>query len=127
MSKNRTKSKPPSVEDPREEGLDETSCSACGGNESSLSFARKLENERDQWEQLAIQYSAEREHNAMQSLIYKAELDEAREQRDRLAEALRECLERLEHHTEFGALVQADMSAMHSSREAIQSLTPNEL
>ncbi len=46
------------------------------------------------------------------------------EQRDRLAEALKECLERLEHHTEFGALVQADMSAMHSSREALQSLTP---
>jgi hypothetical protein len=44
-------------------------------------------------------------------------------QRERLADALRECLERLEHHTEFGALVQADMSAMHSSREAIQYLT----
>ncbi len=50
--------------------------------------------------------------------------DKAREQRDALAEALKECLERLEHHTEFGALVQADMSAMHSSREALQSLTP---
>jgi hypothetical protein len=48
------------------------------------------------------------------------------EQRDRLAVALREGLERLEHHTEFGALVQADMSAMHSSREALQSLTPKD-
>jgi hypothetical protein len=53
-----------------------------------------------------------------------AELHEAINQRDRLAEALRECLERLEHHTEFGALVQADMSAMHSSRAVLQSLTP---
>ena len=55
----------------------------------------------------------------------EAELAAVTAQRDRLAEALRECLERLEHHTEFGALVQADMSAMHSSREALQSLTPN--
>jgi len=55
------------------------------------------------------------------------ERDKAREQRDALAEALKECLERLEHHTEFGALVQADMSAMHSSREALQSITTNEL
>jgi hypothetical protein len=54
------------------------------------------------------------------------ELTAVTEQRDRLAEALRECLERLEHHTEFGALVQADMSAMHSSREALQSLTPKD-
>jgi hypothetical protein len=52
------------------------------------------------------------------------ELTEVTKQRDALAEALKECLERLEHHTEFGALVQADMSAMHSSREALQSLTP---
>ena len=58
--------------------------------------------------------------------LWQEPLDEAIEQRDRLAEALRECLERLEHHTEFGALVQADMSAMHSSREALQSLTPKD-
>lgn len=49
-----------------------------------------------------------------------------RKERDRLAEALDLCLARLEHHTEFGALVQSDMSAMHSAREALQSLTTNE-
>jgi hypothetical protein len=42
-----------------------------------------------------------------------------REQRDNLAEALDLCLARLEHHTEFGALVQSDMSAMHSARQAL--------
>ncbi len=36
----------------------------------------RIERDRNQWEQLAIQYSTEREHNAMQSLIYKAERDQ---------------------------------------------------
>lgn len=41
-------------------------------------------------EHFATQFSAEREHNAMQALAYKSERDEARGQRDRLAEALKE-------------------------------------
>ena len=41
-------------------------------------FARKLERERDQWVAKAAELSAERESNAMQALVYKAERDEAR-------------------------------------------------
>lgn len=40
--------------------------------------ARTLERERNDWKALATQYSAEREHNAMQALAYKADRDEAR-------------------------------------------------
>lgn len=40
--------------------------------------ARTLERERNEWKALATQYSAEREHNAMQALAYKADRDEAR-------------------------------------------------
>lgn len=39
--------------------------------------ARRLERERDEALALLAQYSAEREHNAMQALAYKAERDEA--------------------------------------------------
>jgi hypothetical protein len=74
-----------------------------------------ITEQRDRYKLACDQYSED-------EILCK--LQEVTEQRDRLAEALRECLERLEHHTEFGALVQADMSAMHSSREALQSLTP---
>lgn len=45
----------------------------------SFSFpehARRMERERDEWKALVTQYSAEREHNAMQALAYKAERDE---------------------------------------------------
>jgi hypothetical protein len=68
-----------------------------------------------------------RDHVPSELSKVREQLAAVTEQRDRLAEALMECLERLEHHTEFGALVQADMSAMHSSREALQSLTPKSL
>lgn len=50
----------------------------CGVNVVSSSLARKLERERNEWKSLAAQYSAEREHNAMQALAYKADRDEAR-------------------------------------------------
>ena len=41
-------------------------------------FARKLERELDAWVAKAAELSAERESNAMQALVYKAERDEAR-------------------------------------------------
>jgi hypothetical protein len=87
-----------------------------------LEHSKTLSTERDGWEQLAIQYSAEREHNAMQSLIYKAERDEARGQRDRLAEALRMI-------TTFDYTdLQCDNGhgARFVATEALQSLTTNE-
>ena len=78
--------------------------------------------ERDEWKQLAIQYSTEREHNAMQSLIYKAERDEARGQRDSLAEALQklaDCDWVITPHDRMDAVREI-------ARKALQSLTPNE-
>jgi hypothetical protein len=96
-------------------------------------LARTLERERDE----AREYADKLAEGLPDGMLPKdvevlreanlnlaIELTAVTEQRDRLAEALRKCLERLEHHTEFGALVKADMSAMHSSREALQSLTP---
>jgi hypothetical protein len=80
----------------------------------TLDFARKLERERDQWVAKAAELSAERESNAMQALVYKAERDEARKlfesskraraslseacdhlqrERDSLREALSACME----------------------------------
>jgi len=97
------------------------------------SFARKLERERNEAREYADKLAQGLPDGMLPKdveVLREANLGLATElaaitaQRDRLAEALRECLERLEHHTEFGALVQADMSAMHSSREALQSLTP---
>ena len=46
------------------------------------SFARRLELERNEAREQAAQYAAEREHNAMQALAYKAE-------RDKLVNAIR--------------------------------------
>ena len=43
-----------------------------------MEHARKLERERDQWVAKAAELCAERESNAMQALVYKAERDEAR-------------------------------------------------
>jgi len=97
------------------------------------SFARKLERERNEAREYADKLAQGLPDGMLPKdveVLREANLGLATElaaitaQRDRLAEALKECLERLEHHTEFGALVQADMSAMHSSREALQSLTP---
>ena len=53
--------------------------------------AAETQRELAIWEHFATQFSTEREHNAMQALAYKSERDEVRGQRDRLAEALREC------------------------------------
>ena len=100
------------------------------------SFARKLERERNEAREYADKLAQGLPDGMLPKdveVLREANLGLATElaaitaQRDRLAEALKECLERLEHHTEFGALVQADMSAMHSSREALQSITTNEL
>jgi hypothetical protein len=91
------------------------------------SFAETLERELtaaraeiDKWEQIACDKLSE-----VCRQIEKTRL--VTEQRDRLAEALKLCVERIEHHTEFGALVQLDIIAMHSARETLQSLTTNEL
>jgi hypothetical protein len=45
-----------------------------------LDHARRLERERDKARQQSAIYAAEREHNAMQALIFQSERDEAREQ-----------------------------------------------
>ena len=85
-----------------------------------VDIARKLKRERDEWKALATQYSVEREHNAMQALTYKAERDEARGQRDRLAEAL----ERIRDYQ--GLFVENDPQSI--ATEALQSITqPTEL
>jgi hypothetical protein len=44
-----------------------------------LEHARRIERERDEAREQSAIYAAEREHNAMQALAYKAERDEARE------------------------------------------------
>lgn len=43
-------------------------------------YIRQLERERENWKALATHYSADREHNAIVALAYKAERDEARKQ-----------------------------------------------
>ena len=47
--------------------------------------------ESDKWQQIASQYSAEREHNAMQSLAFQAERDALRAQLEQAKEVLRKC------------------------------------
>jgi hypothetical protein len=44
MSQNQTESKPPTVEEPREEGLDETPCSSCGGSGTRIIGEREGKN-----------------------------------------------------------------------------------
>ena len=53
-------------------------------------FARKLERELDETRALLTQYSAEREHNAMQALAYKTERDETLKQLEAMRKAIRE-------------------------------------
>ena len=60
------------------------------GMAKSADFARKLERERDESRSLLARCSAEREHNAMQALVYKAERDEAAKQLEAMREAIRE-------------------------------------
>ena len=51
------------------------------GNKDAVQgdFARELERERDKARKLLAQYSAEREHNAMQALAHKADADSMRD------------------------------------------------
>lgn len=56
----------------RNEGMDEWTF----GPIASRSYLERVEVESAEWCNKALQYSAEREHNAMEALAYKAERDE---------------------------------------------------
>ena len=84
--------------------------------------AAETQRELAIWEHFATQFSTEREHNAMQALAYKSERDEAREQRDRLAEALGNCRDLCRQQSaDFGCYCQ-DCEMLNIIDKALQSL-----
>ena len=83
-----------------------------------IEHARMLERERDEWQEQAIHYALA--YNGMQ---------EVTEQRDRLAEALRHTIERINNFEEYIAgskpAPPATSAALEFAAEALQSLTNN--
>ena len=94
------------------------------GNKDAVQgdFARKLERERDEARSLLAQYSAEREHNAMQALAHKADADSMRDAIKEAHGAISQCLKYMLKLPLSGS--DAECEVMDDAHHALRKLQP---